>query len=140
MSCQELGGDGSTDAEGVALSQRTAGVLNAALGVCLRMTGGGRAPLAQLLQFFERELADECQLAVEHGCHVTRVEEEAVAAYPGGICGVVVQVLAVEYIDEICATHGAAGVTTLGLFDHRRSQNTDVVCCVVQYFNVVHVI
>ena len=44
------------------------------------------------------------------------VEEEAVATYPLWVLGVVLQVLAIEYVDEVCTTHGAARVSALCLF------------------------
>ena len=135
---QELGSDGSTDAEGVALTQRAAGVLDATLGVGLGVSRCGRAPLAELLQLFERELADQCELAVEHGGHVAGVEEEAVAAHPCRVGGVVVEIFAVEDVDEVGTAHGTAGVTALGLLDHRSGKDADIVRCMIQDFNVVH--
>ena len=61
---EELGGDGGTYCEGVALSQRTGGVLNAALQLALGVAGGYAAPLAQVLQVLQVVLADEGQLRI----------------------------------------------------------------------------
>ena len=61
-SLQELGSDGSTHGERVALSEGTAGVLDATSQFALRVTGSHRAPLAQVLQVIECVFADEAQL------------------------------------------------------------------------------
>ena len=138
MGSKELSGDGCTYGKGMALSKRTARVFHATCYVKLGVTRRGRAPLTQCLQFFEAILANQAQLAIEHGSHVSGVKVEAVATYPHGIFGVILQILAVKYIDKIGTTHGASGVATLGLFYCTGSQNTDIIGCVIQYFNVIH--
>ena len=130
---QELGGDGGAYGVGVALAERAAGILNATRRVELGVTRGRGAPLAQVGQFVEAVLADEAELAVEHRSHVARIQEEPVAAGPGGVLGIVVQILAVKHIDEVGAAHGAARMSGFGLFDCRCRKDADVVCCVVQY-------
>ena len=76
---KELRGDGCTDSEGMSLTEGPRGVLDAALYIYLRMPRRGAAPLAELLELLHIELADQCQLCVEHRGHVPGVEEEAVA-------------------------------------------------------------
>ena len=88
-SLQELSGDGSTHSEAVTLTKRTGCVLDAALNLALGVTGSHRTPLTQVLQIFQRVLADEAELAVEHRSHVTWIEEETVATLPCGILGVI---------------------------------------------------
>ena len=70
-----------------------------------------RTPLTELLQFFERILADESQLCVKHWSHVTWVEEEAVATFPVRILWVVNEELTVESVDEIGTAHSTTWVT-----------------------------
>ena len=44
-----------------------------------------------------------------------------------------------EYIDEIGTTHCTARVSGFGFFNHGRSQDTDVVGCVVHYLFTIHI-
>ena len=117
-SLEELGCDGCADGEGVTLAERTGGVLDAAHDVDLRVSWGGGAPLAELLELVHGEFAGEGEDGVEHGGHVARVEEEAVAALPTWVLGVVDEELAEEDVDEVGAAHGSAWVTRVGLLDH----------------------
>ena len=102
----------------MALSQRTGTILDASFVTYLRMAWCGRTPLAELLQLFHTELAYEGQLSIEHGRHVTRIEEETVSAHPCGIFGVKLQILAVEYVDKVGATHGTSRMSALGFLYH----------------------
>ena len=133
MGSQELGCNGSTYSIGVALSERTAGVLHTADGVELGMSRRRRAPLPQLGQFLKAVSAYQTQLAVEHGSHVTGVEEETVAPHPRRVLGVILQIFAEKHIDEVGTSHGSAGMSALGLLYGTCSQNTDVVGCMVHY-------
>ena len=72
-SLQELSSDSSTHGEGVALSERTAGVLDAACDFALGVTGSDASPLTQVLQVLQRVLADEAELRVEHRGHVAGI-------------------------------------------------------------------
>ena len=67
------------------------------------------------------------------------VEEETIAAFVGHVLWIVLQELAVKYIDEVSTTHSATGVTTLSFFNHCGSKDTDVICCAVHNFVVVHI-
>ena len=82
------------------------------------MTGGGGAPLTQLLQFVHSEVTGHCELCVQHGRHVTGIQEETVATFPQRILGVVVQVLAIKYRNEICTAHSTSGMSALGFLYH----------------------
>lgn len=89
-----------------------------------------RVPSENWAYLPDRPSVCECTidtLAVEHGRHVSGVEEEAVAVGIVGPLGVVVQKLGKEYVDEIGAAHGATGVSGSGFFDHRCGQDPDVV-------------
>ena len=44
-----------------------------------------------------------------------------------------------EYIDEIGTTHCTARMAGFGFFNHGRSQDTDVVGCVVHYLFTIHI-
>ena len=130
-SLQELLSHSSTSSDGMTLSERTARVLNAMSHVQLRMTGSDGAPLTELLQVIHGEEATKCQTSIEHRTHVARVEEETVTSRPEWISGIINQELREEHVDEIGSTHGTTGMTGLGLLNHRRSQDSDVVGCVV---------
>ena len=136
---QELGSDGGTYGKHVSLSQRTGSVFDATHYVYFGMARGGGAPLAQLFQFIQCELTDKRQLGIEHGSHVAGVEEETVSSFPFRISRVVLQKFRVQYIDEIGTTHCTARVTGFGFFNHGRSQDTDVVGCVVHYLFTIHI-
>ena len=123
----EAFGDGCAEGHGVSLPQRARGVLDAMLHVALGVAGGVAAPLAEILQLRERHESSCSQHAVEHGRHVSGVEEEAVAVGIVRPLGVVVQKLGKEYVDEIGAAHGATGVSGFGFFHHRCGQDPDVV-------------
>ena len=123
----EAFGDGGAEGHGVSLPKRAGGILDAVLHVALGVAGGVAAPLAEILQLRERHESSCGQHAVEHGRHVSGVEEEAVAVGIVRPLGVVVQKLGKEYVDEIGAAHGATGVSGSGFFDHRCGQDPDVV-------------
>ncbi len=124
---EETLGDGTADGHGVALSERSGGVLDTALGVKLGVTGCGRAPLTELLKLIECIVAEECEHAVKHGRHVTGVEEETVAAKPLAVIGVGDKKLRVKHVYEIRAAHGSAGMAGICFFNHRSGKDTDVV-------------
>ena len=123
----EAFGDGGAEGHGVSLPKRAGGILDTVLHVALGMAGGVAAPLAEVLQLSHGHEPRKRQHAVEHGRHVSGIEEEAVAVGIVGPLGVVVQKLGKEYVDEIGAAHGATGVSGSGFFDHRCGQDPDVV-------------
>ena len=57
-------------------------------------------------------------LIERNGVQVTRIEEETVSAHPCGILGVKLQILAVEYVDKVSATHGTSRMSALGFLYH----------------------
>ena len=140
MGGEELGCDGCTDGEDVTLSERTGGVLDATGYLKFGVAGCGRTPLTKVGEFVESELADKAELGIEHGCHMSGIEEEAVATDPFWIIGVVLQILRIEDIDEVGSAHRTSRVSGLGFFDSRCSENTNVVRCAVQYFDIVHLL
>ena len=58
---------------------------------------------------------------------MSRVEEEAVAAFPSRVLGVELQVFTVEDIDEIGAAHRATRMSALSFLHHRSCQDADIV-------------
>ena len=64
--CQEFGCDGCAHGKGMALSQRTGGVLNASLHAHFGVAGSGAAPLAERLKLPHLELAGKGKGRVEH--------------------------------------------------------------------------
>ena len=102
----------------MALAEGARGVFDTTGEVYFRVTGCGAAPLTELCELIESELACQCQLGIEHGGHVTGIEEETVATFPIGVLGVVLEELAIEYVDEIGTAHSTTGVTRLCLFYH----------------------
>ena len=124
---KEALGDGCADGHGVALAQRAGGVLDAAHHVHFGVAGRGAAPLAELLELVEGELAGECEHGVEHGRHVAGVEEEAVAEGPLRVVGVGYEVLGIKHSGEIGTAHCATGVAGLCFFHHGSCKYADIV-------------
>ena len=135
---KELGSDGGSHGVCVSLAERTRAILYATLDADFGMSRSGGAPLAQLHDFVDAETSCQRQLGVEHRRHVSRVEVEAVAAFPRRAVGVGQQEFRVKHIDEICSTHCAAWMAALCLFHHCGRQNAYVVCRVVHRVNIVH--
>ncbi len=75
------------------------------------MTRSNAPPLAELLELLYGVTSGKGQSAIQHGRHVTGVEEESVTAEPCGIVGVGYKELRIEHINEIGATHGTARMT-----------------------------
>ena len=108
---ERFGGNGGTHGVGMSLSERSAGVFHSAFEILLRVSRRHGAPLTKRFQFVEGETSDQCQLRIEHRRHVTRIEEETVAALPSGLRRVVSKKFAIKDVDEIGAPHGASGVS-----------------------------
>ena len=108
---ERFGSNGGTHGVGMSLSERSAGVFHSAFEVLLRVSRRHGAPLTKRFQFVEGETSDQCQLRIEHRRHVTRIEEETVAALPSGLRRVVSKKFAIKDVDEIGAPHGASGVS-----------------------------
>ena len=128
--------DSTADSHCMALTQRTGGVFDTAFGVELGMAGSNGTPLAELLELVEGIVACESEHGIEHRRHVAGIEEETVAGEPGGIVGIGYEELREQNVHEISAAHGAAGMARFSFFDHRGSQNTDIIGCAVQSFCV----
>ena len=88
-----FGGDGRAHGVGVPLSQRAAGILDAALGAYFRVTRRARAPLAEVFQVVYGVVPDKCQLRIKHRRHVAGIQEETVATSPCGTIRVEVKEL-----------------------------------------------
>ena len=119
------------------LAKRTGGIFYTTLGLKLWVSGAYTAPLAQLLQLVERVLPCKGKHGIEHGRHVTRIEEKAVAGKPCRIIGVCNKELRVKDVDKVGTAHCTAGMSGLGLFDHRSGKNTDgvgrTINCFIHY-------
>ena len=88
-----FGCDGRTHGVGVPLSQRAAGILDAALGAYFRVSRCARAPLAEVFQVVYGVVPDKCELRVKHRRHVSGIQEETVATSPCGTIRVEVKEL-----------------------------------------------
>ena len=130
--CKEALGNGATNCHGVALSQRTRCVLDTALGVEFGVARGDAAPLTQLLEFVKCVFACKGKNRVEHGRHVARIEEEAVAGNPCGVVGIGYEEIGVKDVDKVGTAHGTTGVTRFGFLDHRCYEHANVVGCPVK--------
>ena len=128
---EELCSDSSTYGVGVTLTERTRRVFDTVYEVYFGVTRCGATPLTELLQIFESILTCQCQLGVEHRRHVSGIQIEAVATLPEGVIGVVLEKLAIEYVDKVSTAHSTTRVTRLRFFYHRCSQNSDIVRCSV---------
>ena len=131
---EETLGNSAADSHGVSLTEGARRILYATLGVKLGVAGSYRTPLAELGKFVDGIFTCQSQGRIEHGRHVARVKEKPVAGKPCGVVGVGDKKRRIEYIYEVGTTHGTAGMTGFGLFDHRRSQNTDIVGCLCHKF------
>ena len=125
--CEELVGDGRTDGEYMALAQRAGGVFNAPGWIHFGMSGSGAAPLAEALHLILTVKAVQTQGGVEHGGHVTGIQEKTVAFEPGGIGGVEVQIFGVKQVDELGTAHGAAGVAGFCPFHHGSGKDANLI-------------
>ena len=85
---KEALGNGTSHGHSVTLTERAGCILDSALGVKLGVTGCGRSPLTELSQLVNCVVTEEGKDAVEHGRHVTGIEEETVAAEPLAIIGI----------------------------------------------------
>ena len=121
----------------MSLTQRTAGVFNAAGKVFLGVTGCRRAPLTKILQFVKGEIANQGQLGVEHRRHMAGVQEEAVTTAPLRVSGVVGEELRIEHVDKVGSTECATRVSGLGFFYHGGRQHANVVGCTMHQLNRV---
>ena len=119
--------NGGSQGHGMSLSQRSRGILHAAHHVHLRVSRRHAAPLAQRLQVFGRIVPGQRERRIEHRRHMARIEEETVTVGISHIIGVVTQKLGEEHRDEIRAAHGAAGMSRLGLLDHRGRKDADII-------------
>jgi len=119
--------NGGADRADMPLAQRPGGVLHAAAHLQLRMPGRGAAPLAEVLQLFQRVESAERQHGVEHRRHVARIQEKPVSHMPARIRGIITQELGVENIDEVGAAHRPARMTGFGFFHHGGGKNADIV-------------
>ncbi len=109
--------DGEADGFGEALAERAGGDFNAGGFAVLRVTGGVRAPLAELLELLERKIvAGEVQDAVLQGRRVAIGEHKAVAIGPERVGRVVLHELVEEQVGHGRAAERGAGVAVLGLF------------------------
>ena len=102
------------------------------------MTRRYASPLTKILQVLQRELTRQTELGIQHRSHVTRIQEETVTSLPTRVLRIVLEKLAKEDVDEVCATHRSARVTTLCLLYCRCSQDTDVIRCTIQKLCLVH--
>ena len=136
---EETLGNSAANSHGMALAKRAGSILNATHGVELGVTGSHRTPLAELRQFFGSIFACEGKRGIEHGRHVARIKEETVAGKPCRIVGIGYEERRIKNIYEVGTTHSAAGMTGFGLFDHRGSENTDIVGCVIHEFRVHYI-
>ena len=130
--------DRCTYCESMTLTERTGGILNHSLYLALGVTRCYRTPLTKVLQVFEGELTGQAELTIEHRSHMSGVEEETVTRFPTGVLRIVLKELREEYIDEVCATHCAARVTTLGFLYCCCSQDTNVIRCTIHKLCLVH--
>ena len=120
------GGHGHADRVRQALPERAGGGLDA-LGVpVLRVAGGERAPLAQLLEVVELEPeTGQVELDVEGQAGVPGGEDEPVAPGPVRVGRVVPHRALEERVRQRCQAHRGARVTTAAVFDGLRGEHPD---------------
>jgi hypothetical protein len=114
------------DGVGHALSQRAGGGFDARRVAVLRVPRRLAPPLAELLEFIEREVvAREMQYRIQQHRRVAIREHEAIAIGPRRIGGVVPHVSREERIRQRCQSHRRAGVAALGLLHGIHGERAD---------------
>ena len=123
-----LGSNSSAHSEAMTLTERSRSIFDATVtNLKFRVTGHWRTPLTEGLELIGSELASQAKLCIKHRSHMAWVEEETIAAFVSHVLWIVLQELAVKYIDEVSTTHGTAWVSTLGLLDHSSSKDANVI-------------
>ena len=114
-----LRGERHADAVRQPLPQRAGGHFDAAGVAVLRMSGGARAPLPEVLQLVHRHvgIAGEVEQRVEQHRRVAGREHEAVAVLPVRIRRIVVEELGPDDERDVGHPHRRAGVPRLRFFD-----------------------
>jgi len=109
---------GDADRHAEALTKRACGNFDARRLAVLRMSGGVRSPLAELLELRHGQVvAGEVERTVEEGRGVAVGEDEAVAINPLRIRGIMLHDLVVEQIGDGCAAKRGAGVAGFCFFN-----------------------
>ena len=113
---QHLFGDGKAHRVGDALAERAGGGLDGVEILALGVTGGLGAPLAEVLDLFERHflVAGQMQHRVEQHRAVAHRENEAVAVGPGRRLGVEFHMLVEQHGRDVGHAHRHAGVARIG--------------------------
>ena len=110
--------DSHTDRVTKALAERTGGDFDADGVAAFGMAGSFAAPLAEALEFIEREIiAGKMEQAVEQHGAVTRGENEAITVRPMRIFGVELQILCPKRVCHGGRAHRHSGVTGVGVLD-----------------------
>ncbi len=119
---------GERHADGVreALAERPGGRLDAEVPIDLRVPGGVRAELPEVLQVVDAErVTGQVQQRIEQHRAVAVRQHEAVAVGPVGMARVVLEVVAPEHLRDVGHAHRHARVPGIGLLDRIHAQRTD---------------
>ena len=123
---QQALGQGEPDGVAEALTQRARGDLDPGGVAALRMTRGGRAPLAELLQVVDRHrVPGQVQQRVQQRRRVAGRQHEAVAVGPFGVERVVAQVVSEQHPADRREAHRGAGVAAVGALDRVDGEGAD---------------
>src|SRR5665647_1159836 len=101
---------GCTNSHCMTLTQRPGGIFHSTAEIYLRVPRSHTAPLSELHNIINSEMACEGQYRIEHRRHVSWIKEKAVSVYPVRIRGVKPEELRKQYMDEICSAHRTSGV------------------------------
>ncbi len=114
------------DRRGDALAERPGGGLDPGRVAVLRMAGGRRAELAEVLEVVERDpVPGQVQDRVQEHRRVPGGEHEAVARGPVGVLGGVAHDPRVEQVGHGRERHRRARMTRVGLLDRVHRQRAD---------------
>ena len=123
---EQLFSQGHTDGVGNALPQGARRRFHARRHAHFGMTGGFASHLTEVLQIVERQIvAGEVQQGVLQHRAVAVRENEAVAADPLRVLGIVTEMLRPEGDGNISHAHGHAGVTGFGFLDGVHGKRTN---------------
>ena len=132
-------GDRHADRRGESAAERPGGHIHSGGMSELRMSRRQTSPLPEVADLLHREAAaEEMKQRIEQHRTVSGRQHETVAAEPGRILRIKVQVLVPESESIIGTTERHPGVTGFRLLDRIRGEHPDRICSRPGLFNIVH--
>ena len=137
-SCHKALGNRCAHCHRMPLTQRARGVFDTMFHVDFGVPRRDAPPLAERLQIVHCIKTRHRQHAIQHRGHVPGIQEETVPIDPLRVFRIIYQKLGIQHIGKIGTTHGSAGVSRFGLFNHCCRQYSYIVSGSVQQVRIVH--